>query len=62
MPILQDEIWRKTQKLLAAGRMRSTLFGYSESSCVMIVRNVKVRGKYVFIRAGFFEILGKHQD
>ena len=28
MPILQDEIWRKTQKLLAAGRMRSTLFGY----------------------------------
>ena len=29
MPILQDEIWRKTQKLLAAGRMRSTLFGYS---------------------------------
>ena len=28
MPILQDEIWRKTQKLLVAGRMRSTLFGY----------------------------------
>ncbi|MBR2346935.1 MAG: hypothetical protein IKA68_04960, partial [Clostridia bacterium] len=28
MPILQDEIWRKIQKLLAAGRMRSTLFGY----------------------------------
>ena len=28
MPILQDEIWRKAQKLLAAGRMRSTLFGY----------------------------------
>ena len=31
MPILQDEIWRKTQKLLAAGRMRSTLFGYNVS-------------------------------
>ena len=30
MPILQDEIWRKTQKLLAAGRMRSTLFGYKK--------------------------------
>ena len=33
MPILQDEIWRKTQKLLAAGRMRSTLFGYSFIIC-----------------------------
>ena len=30
MPILQDEIWRKTQKLLAAGRMRSALFGYNK--------------------------------
>ena len=26
--ILQDEIWRKTRKILAAGRVSSTLFGY----------------------------------
>ena len=26
--ILQDEIWRKTRKILAAGRMSSALFGY----------------------------------
>ena len=29
MRILQDEIWRKTRKLLAAGRISSTLFGYT---------------------------------
>ena len=27
--ILQGEIWRKTRKILAAGRMSSALFGYS---------------------------------
>ncbi|MBQ9785022.1 MAG: hypothetical protein IJW29_05940, partial [Clostridia bacterium] len=29
MRILQGEIWRKTQKSLAVGRMSSILFGYS---------------------------------
>jgi len=27
--ILRDEIWQKTRKILAAGRMSSALFGYS---------------------------------
>ncbi|MBQ1233943.1 MAG: hypothetical protein IIX86_10475, partial [Clostridia bacterium] len=27
--ILQGEIWRKTRKILAAGRMSSALFGYT---------------------------------
>ena len=29
--ILQDEIWRKTRKILATGRMSSALFGYTRS-------------------------------
>ncbi len=30
--ILQDEIWQKTRKILAAGRVSSALFGYSHQS------------------------------
>ena len=32
IPILRGEIWRKTRKLLAAGRMRSTPFGYTKGT------------------------------
>ena len=43
--ILQDEIWRKTRKILAAGRMSSALFGYSDMTPA--VRRMSAAGVFI---------------